>query len=295
MAYYIFSNFSDKGHQNYSITPKCGFLHPQEVILITVAKYVSDSHELETLIDIEDLVFVKALPLNEERFNADTIGGYDIDETFHDFNVSIMFTLEAMTTEFVTEPVDPPDLREYIQIENTVSKNVDRRSIMKELVDDDEEEEQKTEHSELLKLSEHNEPVKKKVKKISFTQKPKTPVREQSQQSEEQSEQPINEFQDNNYSSDYHKDEHYDAVPIDRYEPLSDQQVGRIDQEIEPDEESQNLSKVGNKLESDVQSHKSKSFHGKLIKSYSLGQSRTSSIVKKNTYIEDDQNLSENL
>lgn len=230
---------------------------------------MSDSHELETLIDIEDLVFVKALPLNEERFNPDTIGGYDIDEAFHDFNVSSMFTLEAMTTEFVTEPVDPPDLREYIQTENIVHKKVNRHSIMKELINDDEEEEQKTEHSELIEFSENVEPARKKVKKISFTQKPLTPVGDQNQQSEEQSEQEIHAYEDNDYSSDHHKDEHYDAVPMDRYEPLVDQQVGRIHQEIEPDEESQNLSKIGNKLESeksDIQSQKSKSFRGNNIK-----------------------------
>jgi hypothetical protein len=265
VAYYIFSNLSDKGHDNYIISPKCGFLHAQEVILIEVRKYVNDQNELDALLDIEDLIFVKALPLNEERFNPGNIDSYDIDETFHKFNIEIMFTLEAMTTDFVEDPVNPPDLTEYMAVEpleevkNTLGQGRKRHSFMKELSD---EEEQKTEHSELLKMSAHDELFEEKVNKIEYVEKQGPPVGHQNHHSEEQSEQAQNVYENSDSdSSDHNKDEHYDDTPFVAAEPMPDQQVGKIDGDMGPDEESQDLSRVGKTDRSQL----AKSIRGKCI------------------------------
>lgn len=108
MAYYIFSNFQVDGQQKYNINPNQGFLLPQESILIRVSKHVSTEDELRMLENVEDLLFVKALPLNESQVNETNLHSFNLKEVFHQHNVNLMFTLEAITTEFVDEPIQMP-------------------------------------------------------------------------------------------------------------------------------------------------------------------------------------------
>jgi hypothetical protein len=112
VAYYIFSNFQVDGQQKYNINPFQGFLLPQESIMITVSKHVNSEEELKQLERVEDLLFVKALPLNEKQVFESNIDSFDLSEVFHQHNVNLMFTLEALTTEFVEDPIEKIILEE---------------------------------------------------------------------------------------------------------------------------------------------------------------------------------------
>lgn len=89
----------------------------------------NDQH-LENLMNTEDLLFVKALPVNEHQINMTNLHEFDIDEVFHKFNIDLMFTLEALTTEFSRNPVEKPVFDQPItvgqkrQIEHRVPEEV---------------------------------------------------------------------------------------------------------------------------------------------------------------------------
>ena len=220
--------------------------------MITVSKNVADQEELEKLIDIEDLIFVKALPLNEKQVNIDNLHEFsDMEEIFNTFNVDLLFTLEAMTTKFIQEPAEQPDLGEVpeiIGIQNKINERESRIGQLKQLQDEEEEEKK-----ELIELSYHDEPpvqlpdeqydipIRKK-KKRSRKIVPSSEV-EKSQSSQKQSVNAEDQSQSDVQPTGINDNKSDEVDPEDDFYPNIDQQVGRISQKIEPDEESQNISK----------------------------------------------------
>lgn len=202
--------------------------------------------------DIEDLIFVKALPLNESQVNQENLDEFqNLEEIFHSFNVDLMFTLEAMTTRFIEEPVEQPDLQEVGQILASEKQFSQRNSkSQKDEEEQDEEGEKRMEinrdhHYEDDPFQLEERPAthenKKKVMKVASAldqhstenQKTSAPVIEDQSQSEHEeiSRQTFGEAQ---------------AAP-----PMN-QQVGRIEQKVEPDNESIHISKHGNSSRADM-------------------------------------------
>lgn len=131
VAFHIFSNFQQDGAQKYNISPHQGFLLPKQTLCITVSRNVISQQELNILMKVEDLLFVKALPLHEKQVTRENLDEYRDPGIFHSFNIDLMFTLEAMTTEFVNEPVEKPsfDNSEFEELEqqNSLKMNTFER------------------------------------------------------------------------------------------------------------------------------------------------------------------------
>jgi len=218
--------------------------------MITVSKKVNDGEELDRLMNTEDLVFVKALPLNENQINSENLDEYsDLDEIFHSFNIDLMFTLEAMTTQFVTEPVEEPNLGEIGEISglsNQIQKKNNTNSAFENSPD---EEEEKSQKSDLIELSHQSftQTREKQSKKIKERmKKKKSMVKKKDSESGKTSSKLIG---DQSYSVD-HEQEHPEIQnqnvkkSMPSFRPA--QQVGRIHQKEEPDDESIKINKNSN-------------------------------------------------
>ena len=121
VAYYLYSSFEVKGRQKYTMRPSEGFIKPGEIKCITVMRHFIDENKFQQLEQCEDLVFLKALPLNENivtEHNLTSFVDNIEDKIFNDFNIDLMFNLEVLTVQFQREPVDKPDYQELaLQVE----------------------------------------------------------------------------------------------------------------------------------------------------------------------------------
>ena len=112
VAFYLYSSFEVKGYQKYTIHPSEGFIKPGEIKCITVTRHFMDGKKFQQLEECEDLVFMKALLLNENQVTEHNLRSFvdNIeDRVFNNFNIDLMFNLEVLTVQFQREPVDKPD------------------------------------------------------------------------------------------------------------------------------------------------------------------------------------------
>lgn len=153
----------------------------------------------------EDLLFLKALPLHESQVNADNLYEFEDSDIFHQFNVDLMFTLETMTTQFVTDPIPK------LELESIREPIITPQKVVKEEETKIREVAQRPKQVKLLELSDH----------------------------EDEKEDVPTELYQNRYQ--------FSGVKY------TNDQVGKIHLDEEPDEESQHLSRYGHQ----PSSHKS--------------------------------------
>lgn len=113
------------------MAPQNGFIKPGEIVCITVTRHFEDHSELDTKEEHEDLVFLKALPLNENHVTEHSLRNYIDsieDEIFNYLNVDLMFNLEVLTIAYTDETVERPNYEELelaIEEPKHVTKEID--------------------------------------------------------------------------------------------------------------------------------------------------------------------------
>ena len=126
------------------MNPWKGFLHPGQIQLITLSKIIESREDHDAAYNSHDLVFIKALPLDENQINSTNVNEYemDLESTFHQFNVDLLFTLEVLSIEFVYEPVLYPQFEHTaIAEQKHMDHNIDQAGYQSVVDEADEESE----------------------------------------------------------------------------------------------------------------------------------------------------------
>jgi len=261
---------------------------------------VHDAEHFEDLSRIEDLIFVKALPLNENEVNEDNLTDYqDLEEVFHSFNIDLMFTLETMSTKFVQDSVRQPEVEQigYVLASKPQFGNKNSYKEQSLRTNDDEEEEKevspifKESSSPRLILSGPGQIRNKKASRIKeYTEgeshdqvKTSAPLIEDQSQSEQSSKvtkkEEIKEKAEE-VSESYKRE----TFGIANQGPSMNQQVGRIEQKVEPDKESIHISRHGNSSRHEGHTSQKSLIQKSLDAS---NNSQTRSFIKKNTLMDE--------
>ena len=142
VAYYVYSNFKVGGVQKYMLNPSKGFLLPGQTQCIKVSKLIETKEDFEEVMNSHDLVFIKALPLDEKQVNSENIHKFeeDMDTIFHQYNIDLLFTLEVLSVEFVYDPVPYPDFENALTIEKKIIVDNIEQSGYQNIADEADEE-----------------------------------------------------------------------------------------------------------------------------------------------------------
>ena len=123
VAFHLSTNYARSKDKLYKITPKQGFLVPNGSVKIRVDYY---DYTLDDPSDIQDIIFIKAMPLDENQINTGNIEEFSFSNcVFNPYNIDLMFTINMLTTEFVDYKIlsPPPKEKPNRVFRKSVSRN----------------------------------------------------------------------------------------------------------------------------------------------------------------------------